>query len=158
MTTESKPAPGDFSVTLSFESRLKCLWTIRAVLEGILGWVGAQDTQTSLIQLAVSEIASNAIEHGYRCQPDHKVDITIKLTGEDLEIVITDDAPPIPEDRLREISNLQIDDEDPDENWPMRGHGLQIVRKAVDSLAFNRVNNRNLVSLRKHLILGEQKP
>jgi anti-sigma regulatory factor (Ser/Thr protein kinase) len=156
MKTESHPAPNDFSLTFSFESRLERVWVIRAVLEGILSWIGVPDTETMLIQLAASEIASNAIEHGYRCEPSQRIDITITLTGVDLEVVVIDEAPPMPVDRLKEIYARRTDDVEPDENWTSRGHGLQIVRQAVDSLSFSRVDNRNLVALRKRLTLVPQ--
>lgn len=150
-TIESNKGPNDFSLTFSFESRLDQLWAMRAVFEGILAWIGVPDTETMLIQLAASEIASNAIEHGYQCASGQKIDIAITLSGADLEVIVTDFAPPMPIDRLKEIFAQRPKDIDADENRPARGHGLQIVRQAVDSLSFSRVDNRNLVALRKRL-------
>lgn len=151
MNNTDKPATGNFSLTLSFESRLDHLQPMRAALEGILDWIGVPDTETMLIQLAASEIAGNAIEHGYGCVAGQKIDISISLSGADLEMVITDYAPPMPIDRLKEILVRDLNDCSEDGNWPSRGRGLQIVRQAVDSLTFSRVEDRNLVALHKRL-------
>jgi anti-sigma regulatory factor (Ser/Thr protein kinase) len=138
-------------LTLSVESKLDHVWAIRAALGGILNDLRVTSSEVLLIQLAVSEILSNVIEHSYQCQPNRKVNILVRGTGTQLQIDITDDAPPFSSDKLQQFLREHDIEEEPDEYWAERGHGLQIARRAVDSISVGRSGDRNYVTLVKHI-------
>jgi anti-sigma regulatory factor (Ser/Thr protein kinase) len=124
---------------------------VRASLAGILNDLKVPAREVFLIQLAVSEIVSNAIEHGYAGHPGHRVDVAVHITGPEVSVDVTDDAPAFPGDEM--LARLQEQDceAEPDGNWPIRGHGLQIARRVVDSLKFSRSGDRNCVTLIKQV-------
>ncbi len=78
----------------------------------------------------------------------------METAAHNLTIRITDDAPPLPVAQLKAMLSQPAAENEPDETWPMRGHGLQIVRQAVDSLSFSRTGDRNCVTLQKRLSTG----
>jgi anti-sigma regulatory factor (Ser/Thr protein kinase) len=141
-------------LTLSVESKLDHVWAIRAALGGILNDLRVTSSEVLLIQLAVSEILSNVIEHSYQCQPDRRVIIAVRGTGTQLQIDITDDAPPFSSDKLQQFLREHDIEEEPDEYWAESGHGLQIARRAVDSISFGRSGDRNYVTLVKHISIN----
>ena len=142
------------TVRLSVESRLDHVWMVRASLAGILNDLKVPGSEVFLLQLAVSEIVSNAIEHGYAGRPGHQVDVSVQIIGPEISVDVTDDAPAFPGNEL--LARLQDQETDvfPDDTWPARGHGLQIVRQAVDSLSFRRMGDRNCVTLVKQVTVN----
>jgi anti-sigma regulatory factor (Ser/Thr protein kinase) len=84
------------TVRLSVESKLDQVWMVRASLAGILNDLKVPSGEVFLIQLAVSEIVSNTIEHGYAGHSGHQVDIAVHITGPEVSVDVTDDAPAFP--------------------------------------------------------------
>jgi anti-sigma regulatory factor (Ser/Thr protein kinase) len=124
---------------------------VRASLAGILNDLKVPSCEAFVIQLAVSEIVNNAIEHGYAGHPGHRVDVAVHITGPEVLVDVTDDAPAFPGNEV--LARLQDpeNEADPDGTWPTRGHGLQIARRVVDSLRFSRRGDRNCVTLVKQV-------
>lgn len=104
-----------------------------------------------MLQLAVSEVANNCIEHGYLQRVDGRVDVSVDRSGLELRIEVEDDAPPLPVDRLRGLLHDGTCEIEVDKEWSSRGHGLQMVVGAVSSIDFARVADRNRVTLTKRL-------
>jgi serine/threonine-protein kinase RsbW len=131
---------------------------VRASLAGILNDLRVPSNEVFLIQLAVSEIVSNAIEHGYAGLPGHQVDVAVHIMGPEISVDVTDDAPAFPGNEL--LARLQEQESDtlPDDTWPTRGHGLQIARQVVDSLSFSRRGDRNCVTLVKQVSVNSPTP
>lgn len=139
------------TVRLSVESKLDLVWMVRASLAGILNDLKVPAGEVFLIQLAVSEIVSNAIEHGYAGHPGHRVDVAVHITGPEVSVDVTDDAPAFPGNEMLARLQEQDNEAEPDGSWPIRGHGLQIARRVVDSLKFSRSGDRNCVTLVKQV-------
>jgi anti-sigma regulatory factor (Ser/Thr protein kinase) len=124
---------------------------VRASLAGILNDLKVPSNEVFLLQLAVSEIVSNAIEHGYAGVPGHQVDVLVQITGPEISVDVTDDAPAFPGSELLTRLQEQEPDAMPDDTWPTRGHGLQIAKQIVDSLSFSRRGERNCITLVKQV-------
>jgi anti-sigma regulatory factor (Ser/Thr protein kinase) len=124
---------------------------VRASLAGILNDLKVPSSEVFLLQLAVSEIVSNAIEHGYAGLPGHQVDVAVHIVGPEVSVDVSDDAPAFPGNELLARLQEQEPDTTPDDTWPTRGHGLQIAKQVVDSLSFSRTGDRNCVTLVKQV-------
>ncbi len=75
------------------------------------------------------------------------------VIGNEVRIELTDNAPAFPTDQLYRIDEARQPIEDGSEDWPMRGHGLQIVRQIVDSIELRTEQNRNHMTITKHVSL-----
>jgi serine/threonine-protein kinase RsbW len=142
-----------FSITNQITSRLDHVWLARAALTGILHHIEVSETEIPLLQVAISEVINNIIEHSYHEEPGHSVQIKVNIEGPYLEIDILDDAAPLAPQEIQRMMEYENTLEDPDENWSLRGHGLQIVRKIVDSMEVGRKHDRNCITLKKRLSL-----
>jgi sigma-B regulation protein RsbU (phosphoserine phosphatase) len=140
------------NVAIGIESRLEKVPLARGVLGCILRELGVPESDTILLQLAVTELVNNSIEHGYKSEPGKKIEIFLTPGEQEILIEVADDAPAMPLYQMNQLLKLEEsegDAEEVDDQWSARGHGLLIVRRAVDSVEFGRVNGRNLVTLRK---------
>ncbi len=145
-----------FSITFSIESKLDQVRLVRAALSGVLAHLQIEESDIYALGLALTELVNNGFEHGYKGAEDRHIDINIQVCDADVEITLTDTAPPFPEDQRYRLLDAPIALEEPDEDWSMRGHGLQIVRQVVDSIKLTAETGGNRITVRKHVGLQVQ--
>ena len=96
-------------------------------------------------QLAVDEIFTNIVEHGYEHDSDNKkIELITEITPEALIISILDEAPP--------FNPLQLDSPDASASLGERergGWGVFFVRKLMDKVEYKLDNERNRIILEK---------
>jgi anti-sigma regulatory factor (Ser/Thr protein kinase) len=98
-------------------------------------------------QVALDEMLSNIVDHGYRGpDPAPQIDVEFRLRDGVLEVAIADDAPA--------FDPLAVEDPDttrPVEQRPLGGLGIFLVRKLMDSVAYERRDGRNRLVCRKRV-------
>jgi anti-sigma regulatory factor (Ser/Thr protein kinase) len=144
-----------YSITFLIESQLNQIRLIRAALSGVLGHLGVIEADIFSLELAVTEIINNTLEHGYQGAANKPVEVHVRVTGTEVRIELSDSAPPFPLDQLFRLKGAPQPIDDPDEDWPVRGHGLQIVRQIVDSIDVRSEENRNYMTIIKHVAIQE---
>ena len=98
------------------------------------------------INLALEELISNIILHGYGSEENRGIDVSLDLVGDTLHIVITDDAQP--------FNPLEIDDPDidlPVEERQIGGLGVFLTKQVMDKLEYEVRDGRNVVLLEKQV-------
>ena len=143
----------DFAISFQIVTRLDHIRLVRAALCGVLSHLQVAEADSALLAVAVAEILTNAIEHGWMGEETHDLQVRLKMVGTAIEISIEDDGPPAPAAELMGAEAFQNQIEEPTDQWPQRGHGLQIVHSIVDSVATRREQGRNYVLLRKAVAL-----
>ncbi len=118
-------------------SRLDQVRLIRAALYGVLDHLQVEEADIIALELAVTEIVNNIVEHGYAGAEDEQIKVRIEVRGPLVQVIITDHGKPFPEQERYRLVQPIDPLEDADEDWSPRGHGLQIVRQIVDSLEAN---------------------
>jgi serine/threonine-protein kinase RsbW len=141
-------------LTLTIPGRLDRIVVLRAALAGVFDHYEVSVTDNHLLGIAVAEIVNNAIEHGYQGDSEHDIEVRLQLSKEEVQIEIFDEAPEFPKSELHRIHGKPEPLEDPALGWTQRGHGLQIVRKIVDSISLGSERGRNCITLRKHISVG----
>ncbi|MBS1799362.1 MAG: ATP-binding protein [Acidobacteria bacterium] len=141
----------NYSISFSIDSQLNQISLVRAALSGVLKHLGVVETDIFSLELAVTEIINNTLEHGYHGATDRPIEVKVKVTGSEVQIDLSDNAPPFPKDQLYRLAGNPAPLDDPNEDWPMRGHGLQIVRQIVDSIDLTSDYQRNHMTIRKHV-------
>jgi serine/threonine-protein kinase RsbW len=144
----------DFRINFEIESRLNQIRLVRAALGGVLTHLDVAESDIHSLSLAVTEIINNSMEHGYQGDEDQQVAVRVHVRKSEVEVDIIDNAPPFPEEHRYRLTNDLNLLEDPSEEWTMRGHGLQIVRKIVDSITLVARNGQNCMTLRKTVAIG----
>lgn len=108
---------------------------------------GVSDDGKFQIELAVEEIFTNIVEHGYKYNGvDQSVEIFCEADGETLWIALGDEAPP--------FNPLEQPNADPSATLEQRsggGWGITFVRKYMDKLYYHYTNQRNWLVLEKKI-------
>jgi anti-sigma regulatory factor (Ser/Thr protein kinase) len=142
-------------IALEIGSKLDQVRLVRAALSGVLDHLRVAEADISALELAVTEIVNNAVEHGYEGAEDQQIKVRIEVNGTLVQVVVVDHARPFPEaERFRLVQEVDPI-EDPDENWTPRGHGLQIVRHIVDSIVLECRAHENVLTMQKMVALRD---
>ena len=96
------------------------------------------------VNLSIDEILTNTISYGYDDDAEHRIDLTFRVDGETLVVVIVDDGRPFDSSTERE----------PDfdatlEERALGGLGLFLVQQMMDEMTYERSDDRNVITLRK---------
>ena len=93
--------------------------------------------------LAVEEIFSNIINHAYDDENVHQITCHIYIENDQLNLEVTDDGRP-----FNPLTVPAPDIYAPLENRCIGGLGIHIVRRLMDALDYQRVENRNILTLK----------
>ncbi|MFN8257670.1 MAG: ATP-binding protein [Bacteroidales bacterium] len=112
-------------------------------------WTINKDVAFSM-NLALEEIVTNIIHHGYNGREECDITIRFSLEKYNLRIQIKDTAP--------EFNPLNAPEPD-DLNKPLEerhvgGLGIHLVKKFTDNLTYRRMNSKNVITLLKRLDNG----
>lgn len=122
------------------EVRAACDFVVKAA-----GAAGLGDDDIFQSQLAVDEIFTNIVEHGYGYDgADKSIEILAEITDEFLIISIFDEAQP--------FNPLTLDSPDREASLREReggGWGVHFVRQYMDNVSYKLDNNRNRLILEK---------
>lgn len=122
-------------------------------MAGVLDHMRVIEADILSLELAVTEIVNNAVEHGYGDAENEQIKVQIEVSGSIVRVEIIDHARPFPEsERYRLMDDLRPLEE-PDEDWSPRGHGLQIVRQIVDSIVLERDATQNVLTFCKNVAI-----
>ena len=101
------------------------------------------------VNLSIDEILTNTISYGYDDEETHRIEISLRLDAESLDVVIVDDSSAFdltaaPEPDLG--ASL--------EEREVGGLGLFLVHQMMDEVEYERVDDRNVVTLTKRTAGG----
>ncbi len=99
------------------------------------------------MNLALEEIVTNVINHGYEGREEYGITIRFSLDKDNLRIQIKDGAPAFNPLDLPEPDDL----DQPLEERNIGGLGIHLVRKFTDNFSYRRSNNKNITTLLKSL-------
>ncbi|MGE3166544.1 MAG: ATP-binding protein [Planctomycetota bacterium] len=92
--------------------------------------------------LVIEELVGNVIRHGYRGRTDSEVSVTLRLAPEEFELTIVDTAPPFdPFTYQATRSSEPVPASSPG------GRGLALVIHACSRVGYQRVGDRNVVTV-----------
>jgi anti-sigma regulatory factor (Ser/Thr protein kinase) len=95
------------------------------------------------LQLAVDELATNSIIHGYQEHGlEGDVTVSAEVSDDSLTIIVEDEAVPF-DPRQRNVELVEETFDDPLHERPIGGLGVYFVMQAVDEFSYERRGNRN---------------
>src|SRR5262249_14421188 len=101
------------------------------------------------INLALDEVLTNVITHGYEGSGDHEIAVRLSLEDGDLAVAVEDDGPSF---NPLAVSAPQVHGSA--EARPTGGPGTDLVRQFMDQLQYTRRANRNVLVMMKHTGVG----
>lgn len=96
------------------------------------------------ITLVLDEIITNIIDYGYVEPGSHTIDVYLDLEGTVLTIVVIDDAAAF---NPLEVSQPELEIPLEERKRPIGGMGIHLVRSITDSLAYERKDDRNVLTM-----------
>ena len=123
---------------------------IGAAAEKIDAYCEAQGISAQIayaVNLSIDEVLTNTISYGYDDDAKHRIDLTFRVDGETLVVVLVDDGRPFDSSTERE----------PDvdatlEERALGGLGLFLVQQMMDEMTYERSDDRNVITLRKSTV------
>lgn len=113
-------------------------------------WEISKDVAFSM-NLALEEIVTNIINHGYSGKEDCDITIRFTLETKNLRVQIKDGAPEFNPLEVAEPEDL----DKPLEERNIGGLGIHLVKKFTDNFSYRRNNNKNITTLLKSLEHGD---
>jgi serine/threonine-protein kinase RsbW len=98
------------------------------------------------VQLLLDEVVINVIKHGYKDEPGRPIDVTLHVEGKTLTLRVEDEARPF-DPTTAPAPNLDL----PIEERPIGGLGVHIVKSLTESMEYQRVGGRNVLTMTKAL-------
>ena len=98
------------------------------------------------LNLALDEIFTNIITHGFTDDVDHWIEIAISHEDGILEIRIEDTGVPFDPDMIKSPDPIhRIED------CKIGGLGIHLIKKMMDEVNYKRCGDKNIVTLRKNI-------
>ena len=134
----------DGILELSLVNDLREIGAAAAKIDAFCEAQGISSQIAYAVNLSIDEILTNTISYGYDDDGEHRIDLTFRVDGETLAVVIVDDGRPFDSSTERE----------PDvdaslEERALGGLGLFLVQQMMDDVAYRRTDDRNVITLRK---------
>jgi anti-sigma regulatory factor (Ser/Thr protein kinase) len=131
---------------IELTNRLDQIATVMAALEkySVRYNLGREVAQAA--ELALDELLTNIISYGYPEPGEHSIQIELNIEQNVLKIVVVDDGTAFnPFQHGLHEQNVSLDER------KIGGLGIHLVKKFVDDYSFQRLQERNIVTLYKSL-------
>ena len=131
---------------IELANKLSELPNVMGMLEKFSASEGLEKTVRQAAELSLDELLTNTISYGYSDSEQHEIQIDIGVHDNALKIVVQDDGVAFnPFDQEAPNLNMHIDERD------LGGVGIHLVKEFMDDCAYQRVGQRNVVTLLKAL-------
>ena len=98
------------------------------------------------LSLALDELVTNVIVHGYDDRAEHEIHLALSMVGADVVVEMTDDARAFDPSRATAVdlaAELQ--------HRTIGGLGLHFVQRAMDEMTYRRSDRHNHLRMRKRI-------
>jgi anti-sigma regulatory factor (Ser/Thr protein kinase) len=97
------------------------------------------------LNLALEEILTNIMSHGYVDEREHEIRVSLSLQPGAVRIEVEDDGRP-----FNPLQAPEVDTTKPLDERMAGGLGIHLVRRLMDGLEYKRERERNRLTMRKN--------
>ena len=102
------------------------------------------------VNLAIDELLTNTISHGYDDEEPHRIEVILRLEGNMVVVAIVDDSAPFDPTEMREQDINALMDGEEIGGPEMDGLGMLLVNRTMDGVEYRRQDGCNVVTLTKN--------
>lgn len=125
-----------------------------ALVDAFCQSMNAGEKDTSSLHLALEEIVTNVITHGYRDGASHQFEVKLEALNTDrIRATVIDDAP-----AFNPLARADIDTTLALEHRPIGGLGVHLVRKLMDACLYERRDGQNIFAIELVLRRASSQP
>jgi serine/threonine-protein kinase RsbW len=147
-----EPATQTAAFYVRIPSQLRYMGVVEAAITSVCHLFEIDETTTTAVVMAAIEAVTNSIQHGYKRDPSKFVDMELKMSPAQLEVIVHDQGPGFdPGDISTDIT------EDVDRFLAKRGRGMFIMQTCMDRVKYEFDSNGtrcHLVKMREHSMAG----
>jgi anti-sigma regulatory factor (Ser/Thr protein kinase) len=137
---------GMAKISFELQNRLSELETLCEHLGAFCESCGMTKKQKFEINLALDELFTNIISHGFEDSDEHRIEVTCSKNRDEIKIIIRDDGIAFnPTEAPRPNLKCAFDDR------AIGGLGIHLIRAYMDSIDYQRQGAQNVLTLIKRL-------
>ena len=124
---------------------------VAAFIERFAESEGFDPTEVFRLNLALDELLTNTIEHGFPDSPEEaEITVAVRSEGEFVVARYEDNGPEFnPLEASEQDTELELNER------PIGGLGLQLITATFDAVSYERVNDRNVTTLRQQRVSAD---
>ena len=124
---------------------LRLIWQVGETLLDAVGFDEDPEGNRYNILLALQEMVTNVLRHGYKLDESLPVEVTFELREDQLDITLRDQGPPF------DPRNVATPKHDAGSSMPVEagGHGIRIARMVMDHFEYSREKGWNSLRMSK---------
>lgn len=134
-------------LTMKIESSFENVFLVGLAVNRIAGYLAENAVVGGKMEMAVVEAVNNAIEHAYRGEPGHEVEILIGVQDDSLTFAVSDRGGAMEDAYASRVNRIPMDLDEIEEG----GRGLLLIRKIMDSVEYCSEEGRNSLLMKKAL-------
>ncbi len=135
-----------YKSTLTIPSQTERLNDVREFVSALARTHGFVEDDINKITIAVDEACTNIIKHGYAYAPNQSIEIDIIRSGNDFEIIISDNG------KQFDANAIQSPDmKDYFAHYRRGGLGVYLMKRIMDTVEFNLHSDKNVLRMMKTL-------
>lgn len=134
------------TLELRITSELDDIDEVNERFNAFAGAHAVPDAARRTFNIAFDDLLNNVVSYAYKGSPDQVIDVRIELAPDHLEASVSDDGPMFDPFAL-EAPDVGLDVEE----RIIGGLGVHLVRTMMDEVHYHRVDDRNVVVIRKYL-------
>ena len=138
--------PNIYTRKLVFNNDIANITQLKELVDDVCEKAHFDDATTMSMNLAMEEAVVNVISYAYPMGEEGEIVVEAKINSKRLKFVITDKGMPF-DITKREEADVTL----PADERPIGGLGIFLVRHIMDSVNYERVGDKNILSLRKLL-------
>jgi serine/threonine-protein kinase RsbW len=146
----------DAKIQLSIPSELTHVRLIGAAVRSVLAELECHEDKIAEAELCVVEAINNAIEHAYREERGHTVQLQIVAQGGELEMSVIDAGTAMPAGTLEKARAASEARESSDAHEVAAlaegGYGLGLIQQLMDRVQYVRDGDRNMLTMSLRLV------
>ena len=131
---------------------LRLVWQVGETLLETVPFEDDPEGTRYNVLLALQEMVTNVLRHGYGMDASKPVEVTFHVTAEAVDLLIRDQGPPF-NPLEHDTSTLEAGDHMPEETG---GYGIHIAKVVMDEASYQRKQGWNQLCLRK--LVGKTSP
>ena len=136
---------------LTLKNDVSQLKELHDFLKSVAGKIGLDASLTRKIRLAVEEAVVNVMDYAYPAGLEGLIHVKAMSNSDCLKLVITDSGVAFnPTEAAKADTTLSAEDR------PVGGLGILLVRELMDSINYERIEGKNILTLKKKGINGNQ--
>jgi len=130
-------------IRLTLPNDLEELARVNELASSFLERHGIAPDTVYVTNLALEEVLSNVIRHGYEDANRHEISVRLRIDAGRVELQVVDDGR-----AFDPLSAAEVDVLAPLEERPVGGLGIHLLRKMASHVRYERANGRNQLHVR----------